>query len=539
MSLPFRHLFVIRRGGPPSGAKTQQLCDAFNKAGGKFVSLSDDDLKMMVALRITLKGRLEGLEPWLKQRKPLCDIAMFREAGLCADHFEEMPPSARTKSQPRPAPQATQPTMAGAKPGNQEPIQTGPKPTPPASIFIGRRLIGAQPEQSRYLALDLLPRHTAVLAGSGSGKTVLLRRIIEEAALQGVPSIVLDTNNDLARLGDSWPKEPALWDELDCEKAKEYVAKVEVVVWTPGIAGGNPIVLAPMPDFGPVRDDEDELQQTVAMAHASLKPLIGAAGAKGVLKEGVLMHALHYFAKSKSEGLEAFVRLLSDLPSDVSNIDKSAKFAADMSNHIKAEIAKNPLLSFKGSPLDPKSLFTAKDKSKTRISVINFSGLPADDAKQSFVNQLEMALFSWIKQNPTPSNTPLTGLFVMDEAPAQKSTPCKESTIALVAQARKYGLGMIFATQVPKNIDNKIISNCTTHFYGKMNAPATIEAVRELMAAKGGGGADIGSLKKGEFYFTTEEVFPAEKVKTPLCLSYHSQNPLTQEEVIKHAKASI
>jgi len=49
---------------------------------------------------------------------------------------------------------------------------------------------------------------------------------------------------------------------------------------------------------------------------------------------------------------------------------------------------------------------------------------------------------------------------------------------------------------VPKNIDNKIISNCTTHFYGKMNAPATIEAVRELMAAKGGGGSDIGSLRR-------------------------------------------
>jgi hypothetical protein len=42
----------------------------------------------------------------------------------------------------------------------------------------------------------------------------------------------------------------------------------------------------------------------------------------------------------------------------------------------------------------------------------------------------------------------------------------------------------------------QIISNCTTHFYGKMNAPATIEAVRELMAAKGGGGSDIGSLKQ-------------------------------------------
>jgi DNA helicase HerA-like ATPase len=108
-----------------------------------------------------------------------------------------------------------------------------------------------------------------------------------------------------------------------------------------------------------------------------------------------------------------------------------------------------------------------------------------------------------------------------------------------VAQARKYGLGMIFATQVPKNIDNKIISNCTTHFYGKMNAPATIDAVQELMAAKGGGGSDIGSLKAGEFYFATEGMPTAEKVKTPLCLSYHPQNPLPQEEVVKRAKASV
>ena len=291
-----------------------------------------------------------------------------------------------------------------------------------------------------------------------------------------------------------------------------------------------------------MRDDEDELQQTVAMAHASLKPLIGATGAKAKLKEGILMQALRYFAPSGKEGLDAFVRLLSDLPPEVSDIGNAAKLAGEMSDHFKAEIAKNPLLSFKSTPLDPKMLFTAKDKSKTRVSVINFSGLPADDAKQSFVNQLEMALFSWIKKNPTPSGRRLTGLLVMDEAqnfaPAQKSTPCKESTIALVAQARKYGLGMIFATQVPKNIDNKIISNCTTHFYGKMNAPATIEAVRELMAAKGGGGSDIGSLMAGEFYFVTEGMSAAEKVKTPLCLSYHPQSPLPQEEVVKRAKAS-
>jgi hypothetical protein len=46
-------------------------------------------------------------------------------------------------------------------------------------------------------------------AGAGSGKTVLLRRIVEEAALAGIPAIVIDPNNDLSRLGDAWPERPA------------------------------------------------------------------------------------------------------------------------------------------------------------------------------------------------------------------------------------------------------------------------------------------------------------------------------------------
>jgi hypothetical protein len=58
------------------------------------------------------------------------------------------------------------------------------------------------------------------------------------------------------------------------------------------------------------------------------------------------------------------------------------------------------------------------------------------------------------------------------------------------------------------------------------------------MAAKGGGGSDIAGMKAGEFYFTTEGVAVPEKVKTPLCLSHHPQNPLSQDEVVRRARAS-
>ena len=68
----------------------------------------------------------------------------------------------------------------------------------------------------------MLTRHTAIFAGSGSGKTVLLRRIVEEAALLGIPAIVLDTNNDLARLREAWPTRPAGFREDDAQRAQRY-----------------------------------------------------------------------------------------------------------------------------------------------------------------------------------------------------------------------------------------------------------------------------------------------------------------------------
>jgi DNA helicase HerA-like ATPase len=229
--------------------------------------------------------------------------------------------------------------------------------------------------------------------------------------------------------------------------------------------------------------------------------------------------------------------MLSDLSDDVSRIDNAPKLAAAIANQLRAAIATNPLLQSRGAPLDPVVLFEAR-AGKTKISVINFSGLASDEARQSFVNQLQMSLFTWIKRNPSPTGR----LYVLDEAqnfaPSQKMTPCKESTVSLVAQARKYGLGMIFATQTPRGIDNKIVSNCTTHFYGRMSSPTTIEATRELMAAKGGSGEDIGRLSRGEFYLSTEAVQRPIRIRTPLCLTWHPANPLTAEEVVAKARAS-
>jgi hypothetical protein len=295
--------------------------------------------------------------------------------------------------------------------------------------------------------------------------------------------------------------------------------------------------LALLPDFGALGDDPDERAQAVEMARATLAPFIGATGAGAKLKEGVLADALRRFSREGGSTLGGFIDLLSDLPDEVSEIGNARKLASAIADQLRAAIATNPLMQSRGTPLDPHALFHGADN-KIRISVINFAGLPSDEARQSFVNQLQMSLFTWIRRNPSPTGR----LYVLDEAqnfaPSQRSTACKESTVSLAAQARKYGLGMIFATQAPKGIDNKIVSNCTTQFYGRMSAPATIEATRELMAAKGGGGEDIGRLTRGEFYFSTEGTGRPMKIRTPLCLTWHPPNPLPAEEVVAKARRS-
>jgi hypothetical protein len=555
-ALKFRHLFILRDSVLPGGVKTKQLVDKFQQADGQFIAPTDDDLRAFVALRAMAQLKPDGFDAWLRARKPLFDTEMFKSAGLAPPTFLGQGPHAdpqdatpdRGGTSPKPVQkeqarsQTPSPSAGSSSAGSLRPEAATNRPTPqtkPADrgIPLGHRFDRGAVGAEVKLPADLLPRHVAILAGSGSGKTVLLRRIVEEAALLGIPAVVLDTNNDLARLGELWPSQPEGWTSADTGKAADYNRCVEVAIWTPGRNAGRPMSLALLPDFAALGGDEDEREQAIEMARATLWPYIGAKGAGAQLKEGVLADALRRFAAEGGGDLDQLIETLSDLPDDVSRIDGAPKFASAMANQLRAAIATNPLLQSRGTPLDPQMLF-GNDPAKTRVSVINFSGLVSDEARQAFVNQLQMSLFTWIKRNPSPTGR----LFVLDEAqnfaPSMKTTPCKESTMALAAQARKYGLGMIFATQTPTGIDNKIVSNCTTHFYGRMSSPTTIAATRGLMEAKGGGGDDIARLSRGEFYFSTESVSRPVRIRTPICLTWHPANPLTAAEVVTRARAT-
>jgi DNA helicase HerA-like ATPase len=127
----------------------------------------------------------------------------------------------------------------------------------------------------------------------------------------------------------------------------------------------------------------------------------------------------------------------------------------------------------------------------------------------------------------------------MDEAqtlaPSGGWTASTQSTIILASQARKYGLGLVFATQAPKALHNQIPGNATTQFFGRLQSPAQVAAANEMARAKGSTVEDIALLERGQFY-VTGEAFGFRRIDTSMCLSHHPPSPLRLEEVIERAR---
>lgn len=528
-----RRLVLLRNVPWPSGTVTRQVVTEFTSAGGVVLPVSQEDLRTFAALRELLADRDGDLQDWLVARRPASNTDLLRAA--LADQADQAEPdgAGEAASSQQPAEPRRTPAVGRAR-------VAVPPAAPPDGVPAITLGIAVDDQHPVRATLESLRKHTAIFAGSGSGKTVLIRRLIEQCALHGVSSIVLDPNNDLARLGDPWPEPPVQWGPGDAEQAADYLANTDVVVWTPRREAGRPLSLQPLPDFGSVQDDRDELNAAIDAAVAALAPRARVDGRTAKANQGraVLHEALRYFAGQGETALRSFVDLLADLPPGVSALSKADRIAAELSESLTAAMVIDPLFGGDGTPIDPGRLLTPGGGKRARVSVISLVGLPSDEQRQSFVNQLEMALFAWIKRHPA-GDRPLGGLFVMDEAqtfaPSGAMTPCTESTLALATQARKYGLGLVFATQAPKGLHNRIPGNAATQFYGFLNSPVQIEAAREMARAKGSPVLDIARLTTGQFYATAEGV-GFRKVQVPLCLSYHPKSPLTTEEVVVRAR---
>jgi hypothetical protein len=567
-----RRLFLLRSTPWSAGARTREVLEVFERAGGRTIPFPAADISRLAALEQLIQHYgLETLRKWFADRRPASDITCLREAlGSQHDASEVRPeppivspdpeprPTLEQAPQPEAEPMVSPPVRAvgrasvpvtprsdGSASRAAEPTPESEGPTPnsrpvagidPRHVVLGT--VAGRPDPMR-IDLESLRRHAVIFAGSGSGKTVLIRRLVEECALRGVSAIVLDPNNDLARLGEAWPSPPNGWGPDDAGRAEAYLSGTDVVIWTPGRQGGRPLTFQPLPKFADVLDDPDGFAAAVNAAVATLAPHARVDGGtdKARLGRAVLREALISYARTGANDLREFADVLNDLPNGVSQLDGAPKLAAGMAQLLKAALINDPLFGGIGTPVDPGELLTPRPGRRARVSVISFVGLPEDLQRQSFVNQLQLALFTWIKRHPAGDRA-LGGLFVMDEAqtlaPSGAVTACTQSTLALTSQARKYGLGLVFATQAPKALHNQIPGNAATQFFGLLTAPVQIEAARDVARAKGADISDVGRMRTGQFY-TGIEGASFVKMQTPMCLSHHPRSPLTVEEVIHRA----
>jgi hypothetical protein len=521
-----RKLFLLRNSPWPNGPKTATMIAEFEGAGGRTLAMSDDDLRTMIALRDLIKDNDESLSQWLSAYKPAHGIGLLRQAF--GDNGDESPARMPQPEDPDPDPLDDADVMAA------------PGPRSPTAVPLG---VDETTRRVTTVELAALRLHTAIFAGSGSGKTVLIRRLVEECALRGVSSIVLDPNNDLARLGTRWPAPPPGWNRADAPSAAGYLSHTEVLVWTPNRKGGRPLSFQPLPDFASVLDDADEFNDAVESAVAALEPraLITGNTAKASIQRAILREALQWYGRQPSTTLRGFVDALDDLPEDVSGFSDASSLAAQLGQNLRAAMVNDAMFGGDGTPADPGVLLTPSTGYRARVSVISMIGLTSEQQREGFVNQLQMAMFAWIKRHPA-GDRPLGGLFVMDEAqnfaPSTRQTACLRSTLALSSQARKYGLGLMFATQAPKGLHNHVPGNAATQFYGLLNSPTQIATANELARVKGGRVPDISRLRAGNFYAALEgEAF--NRIRAPWCLSFHPSSPLTTEAVLELSRRPL
>jgi hypothetical protein len=528
-----RQLFLLRNASWPGGVKTAQVVADFEAAGGRTLTLSDDDLRTLSALRDLIDDNDAQLPGWLQARKPAHGLGFLRGALGEAAGPEAV-------EIPEPASVSEQETESESEPWAKRLKKDDHRADSATAVPLG-----TDDATGESLSVDLLAlrKHTAIFAGSGSGKTVLIRRLVEECALRGVSSIVLDPNNDLARLGLPWPETPNGWLAADTSRATDYQNNTEVVVWTPRRSAGRPLSFQPLPDFGSVVDDHDEYNEAVESAFAAMEPHAHISGKtpKANQARAVLRETLNWYGRRSSPTLRGFLDALADLPDGVSVIANSRERATELSQNLRAAMVNDPMFGGDGTAADPGALLTPSDGYRARVSVISMVGLSDGAQREGFVNQLQMALFAWIKRNPA-GDRPLSGLLVMDEAqnfaPSNRTTVATRSTLALSSQARKYGLGLVYATQAPRGLNPNIPGNAATQFFGLLNAPVQIAVAKEMARVKGGLVPDISRLRAGNFYAALEGT-AFHKITTPWSLSYHPNSPLTTEQVLELARRPL
>ena len=369
-----------------------------------------------------------------------------------------------------------------------------------------------EPEPVLYDAKDLTT-HGVIVGMTGSGKTGLGIGLIEEAAIDGIPTIAVDPKGDLGNLlltfpnlaaadfapwvdegvsaeetAATWAKGLAAWGEGPA-RIKRFRDAVDLAIYTPGSGAGRSISIlrslaAPPPV---VMDDEDARREKITGTASGLLALLGVDADPLRSREHILIAKLveSAWTAGKDLDLAGLIRDIQKVPFDRVGVVDVESFYPARDRAALAMTLNNLLASpgfeawLTGEPLDvQRLLFTPEGK--PRVSILSIAHL-ADSERMFFVTLLLNEIVAWMRGQT--GTTSLRALFYMDEIfgffPPVANPPAKTPMLTLLKQARAYGLGCVLATQNPVDLDYKGLANAGTWFLGRLQTERDLARVIE------------------------------------------------------------
>lgn len=361
---------------------------------------------------------------------------------------------------------------------------------------------------------DDLTTHGVVVGMTGSGKTGLCVDILEEAALKGIPALMVDPKGDIANLllhfpdlspesfkpwvdpdearrkdlsidelaaktADTWREGLAEWG-IEPNRIRQVKEAVRYAVYTPGSDAGLPVNIlaslkAPGLDWG---EAEEALREQVSSTVTAILALIGVEADPVRSREHILLATIfeHAWREGKDLDLVELIRQAQNPPFEkLGALELEQFYPSD--DRFELVTALNGLLAspsfqawIEGQPLEIDSFLWAPDGTPKQ-SVFYLAHL-SDAERMFFVTLLLSAVESWLRNQPGSSS--LRALLYFDELfgymPPVANPPTKEPLLRLLKTARAYGLGLLLVTQNPVDLDYKGLGNAGTWFVGKLQA---------------------------------------------------------------------
>ena len=406
------------------------------------------------------------------------------------------------------------------------------------NMGMARRLDGGGAIACWDLPPHHLVTHGVVVGMTGSGKTGLITVTLEEALRAGVPCLVIDVKGDLPNLllapplGDPGALAPwlpeksdgdarslderaaAATDQRDRDLAAWHLTPADVArfrattrvrVITPGSTAGEPLhVLSSLERRSPLWESDPESARAALSAAVSLVlRLLGRDPDPARSREHVLLAVLAERRLRAGQSAD-LASLLGDLEAPpIAEIGALTLEAFLPKKERRAlSVALNTLLASptfetwrQGTTLDVGAWLTPTD-GRTPAVVVSVAHLD-DDERALVLGVLLEETLAWVRS--LPGTQRLRALVVFDEVygflpPHPANPPTKRPIIALMKQARAFGVGVVLATQNPMDLDYRSLGNAGVWCIGRLQTDA--DRARVIDGLTGGGGTDRAATRR-------------------------------------------